>query len=54
MQLKQEPVYRNLWLVGTLESQRKMGEVIGLTEDYGRNVIWESGNFKPGREFVLQ
>ena len=33
MRLKQEPVYRNLWLVGTLESQRKMEEIISSTDD---------------------
>ena len=54
MRLRQEPVYRKLWLVGTLEFQRKMEEVISSTEDYGRNGMLESGNFKPGQEFVLQ
>lgn len=54
MRLNQEPVYRVLYLVGTIESQQKLEEIISMTEDYGRDGMIEAGNFKAGPEFTQQ
>ena len=54
MRLNQEPVYRVLYLVGTIESQQKLEEIISMTEDYGRDGMIKAGNFKAGPEFMQQ
>ena len=52
MRLNQRPVHRVLHLVGTMESQQKLEEIISMTEDYGRNGMSEVEHFKPGGEFA--
>jgi hypothetical protein len=54
MRLNQEPVYRVLYLLGTIESQQKLEEIISMTEDYGRDGMIEARNFKAGPEFTQQ